>query len=63
MIERLLISVLALMSVLFSPGGHALDDWQALPTGAVSRIAFGSCAMQWEPHNGCVASDLQRSLH
>ncbi len=49
MIERLLISVLALMSVLFSPAGHALDDWQALPTGTVSRIAFGTCAKQWQP--------------
>ena len=63
MIERLLISVLALMSVLFSQAGYALDDWQPLPTGAVSRIAFGFCAKQWEPQNGCVASDLQRSLH
>lgn len=27
---------------------HALDDWQPLPTGEVHRIAFGSCARQWE---------------
>lgn len=28
---------------------HALDDWQPLPDGEITRIAFGSCAMQWEP--------------
>jgi len=26
----------------------ALDDWQPLPDGEVTRIAFGSCAKQWE---------------
>ncbi len=49
MIERLLASVFALLAVLFSPAANALDDWQPLPTGTVTRIAFGSCAKQWEP--------------
>ena len=49
MVERLLAGVFALSMMLFSPAGYALDDWQPLPTGTVSRIAFGSCAKQWEP--------------
>lgn len=49
MIKRFLASVFALLAALFSPTGYALDDWQPLPTGTVSRIAFGSCAKQWEP--------------
>ena len=49
MIERLLAGVLVLMAVLLSPAGFALDGWQPLPTGTVTRIAFGSCAKQWEP--------------
>lgn len=28
---------------------QALADWQPLPTGEMDRIAFGSCAKQWEP--------------
>ncbi len=32
----------------FASTGYALDDWQPLPTGVVTRIAFGSCAKQWE---------------
>lgn len=39
---------------------QALDDWQPLPTGEMDRIAFGSCAKQWEPQpiwNGVVAAD------
>jgi hypothetical protein len=62
MIERMLTSVLVLTSVLCSPAGYVLDDWRPLPTGTVSRIAFGSCTKQWEPQNGCVASEGQRSL-
>ena len=27
----------------------AVSSWQPFPSGAVSRIAFGSCAKQWEP--------------
>ena len=27
---------------------NALEDWQPLPPGGVTRIAFGSCAKQWE---------------
>jgi len=26
---------------------YALDHWQSLPEGQVSRVAFGSCAFQW----------------
>jgi hypothetical protein len=26
----------------------ALDDWQSLPGREITRIAFGSCAKQWE---------------
>jgi len=32
----------------FANNAHAIDDWQPLPTGTVSRIAFGSCAMQFK---------------
>ena len=49
MIERLQASLFTLLAALFSPAGFALDGWQPLPTGTVSRIAFGSCAKQWEP--------------
>jgi len=27
---------------------HALDNWHSLPDGQVTRVAFGSCAKQWE---------------
>ncbi len=27
---------------------YANDLWQPLPTGTVQRIAFGSCAKQWQ---------------
>ena len=27
----------------------ALEDWQPEPAGEITRIAFGSCAKQWEP--------------
>jgi alkaline phosphatase D len=27
---------------------HASDSWQPLPSGTVQRIAFGSCAKQWQ---------------
>jgi alkaline phosphatase D len=39
---------------------QALDDWQPLPTGEMDRIAFGSCAKQWEPQpiwNGIAAAE------
>jgi len=49
MIERLLVHVFVLSAILFSPSGYSLDDWQPLPAGTVSRIAFGSCAKQWKP--------------
>jgi len=38
-----------LLSVSFlATPAHALDDWRSLPKGEVRRIAFGSCAKQWE---------------
>ena len=49
MIERLLASMVVLTATLVSSAAYALDDWQPLPTGKVTRIAFGSCAKQWEP--------------
>jgi alkaline phosphatase D len=32
-----------------SSSAQALDDWQPIPSGIITRIAFGSCAKQWEP--------------
>ena len=49
MIERLLASMVVLTAALLSSAAYALDDWQPLPTSTVTRIAFGSCAKQWEP--------------
>lgn len=49
MIERLLASMFVLTAALLSLAAYALDDWQPLPTSTVTRIAFGSCAKQWEP--------------
>ena len=49
MIGRFLVSVFALTAALLLSAGYAMGDWQPLPTGTVTRIAFGSCAKQWEP--------------
>lgn len=49
MIKSLLPTITALIVAGIQPAVFALDDWQPLPTGTVSRIAFGSCAKQWEP--------------
>ena len=40
--------LLSLVLALTAPA-KALDDWQPLPSGEMDRIAFGSCAKQWEP--------------
>ena len=48
MIKGVLASVFVLTTMQLSPAACALEDWQTLPTGPVSRIAFGSCAKQWE---------------
>ena len=37
------------LGLILTASAHALDDWQPLPFGEVDRIAFGSCAKQWEP--------------
>ena len=40
--------VLLVIASLAATTASALEDWQPLPTGGISRIAFGSCAKQWE---------------
>ena len=47
--SRKALSVLTAFLLLVTVQLHALDEWQPLPTGEVTRIAFGSCAKQWEP--------------
>lgn len=37
-----------LLFLVLTTTASALDDWQSLPSGEVTRIAFGSCAKQWE---------------
>jgi len=39
---------LVVVASLTATTASALGDWQPLPTGGVTRIAFGSCAKQWE---------------
>ena len=39
----------SVVALLMSAPLHALDDWQPLPKDEINRIAFGSCAKQWEP--------------
>ncbi|MEH6579016.1 MAG: alkaline phosphatase D family protein [Amphritea sp.] len=43
--------LISLLAVTISTLQQALADspWQPLPTGTVQRIAFGSCAKQWQP--------------
>jgi alkaline phosphatase D len=38
---------LALLLLVVS-SSHALSGWQPLPQGEITRIAFGSCAKQWQ---------------
>lgn len=51
MMERFLTKEAALTAALFFSAAYSTaGDWQPLPTtGSVTRIAFGSCAKQWEP--------------
>ncbi len=49
MFPRLTIRTVAAAALLLSSSVSALSDWQQPPAGVVSRIAFGSCAMQWKP--------------
>ena len=46
-----LIYALTMMSVVMFAESVTADSrpWQPLPDGAINRIAFGSCAKQWEP--------------
>jgi hypothetical protein len=37
------------LGVTLATSAQALDGWQPLPAGETRRIAFGSCAKQWEP--------------
>ena len=48
-LPRLTIRTVAAAALLLSSSVYALSDWQPPPAGVVSRIAFGSCAMQWKP--------------
>ncbi len=41
-------SLLSLISTRLGFASSGRADWQPEPEGAISRIAFGSCAMQWE---------------
>jgi alkaline phosphatase D len=42
-------SAMLLLLSLIQPSGILADvQWQPLPTGEVTRIAFGSCAKQWQ---------------
>ncbi len=46
------------------PGSHLI--WQPLPTEAVTRIAFGSCAFQWDDQpiwNAVIAADPDLFLY
>ncbi|UCD34718.1 MAG: alkaline phosphatase family protein [Nitrospiraceae bacterium] len=36
------------LAFFLATASHALDDWKPLPDGEVTRIAFGSCAKQWQ---------------
>lgn len=45
---RPFIRLFVAVAVLCSPGLYAFEGWQPLPNGGVSKIAFGSCAKQWE---------------
>jgi len=41
--------ILTALTLLVSAPAFTQDDWQPLPDGEITRIAFGSCAKQWEP--------------
>ena len=48
MVKRMLIRVFARLLIILSLTGCAQLS-QPLPTGSITRIAFGSCAKQWQP--------------
>jgi alkaline phosphatase D len=63
--RRIWPSLLILISGCQSRSGTHLE-WQPLPTGAVTRIAFGSCAFQWDEQpiwDAVVASDPDLFLY
>jgi alkaline phosphatase D len=41
--------VLTALTLLVSAPAFTREDWQPLPEHEITRIAFGSCAKQWEP--------------
>ncbi|HBE91456.1 MAG TPA: hypothetical protein DDW55_02650 [Gammaproteobacteria bacterium] len=45
---RLVLWQLSVLLMFLSAPARALEDWLSLPDGEISRIAFGSCAKQWE---------------
>ena len=47
--SRKSLSVLTALLLLITAQVHAIDQWQPLPSNEITRIAFGSCAKQWEP--------------
>ena len=46
---RIVLQILIMLTLLISTSAHTLNDWQPLPEHEITRIAFGSCAKQWEP--------------
>ncbi|MCP5116853.1 MAG: hypothetical protein GY953_39005 [bacterium] len=54
------VKIAAMLALTLTSTAYALDDWLPLPSGQVDRIAFGSCAKQWEPQpiwNGIAAAE------
>jgi len=49
LIGAFLLAISISIAATYSTASVALDDWKSLPTSVVTRIAFGSCAKQWEP--------------
>lgn len=41
----------SVLALLITTPAQALDDWQPLPAVEITRIAFGSCAQQWQPQS------------
>jgi len=44
-----LLLILTALTLLVSAPAFTQDDWLPLPEHEITRIAFGSCAKQWEP--------------
>lgn len=49
MTGRLRVKFLTILLLVVTSPVWGIDDWQPLPSGVIERIAFGSCAKQWEP--------------